>query len=110
MQFAQMTFCTMYLKRLLWFSALLTTIFSFQPELIRSYGYPVEEHSVVTEDGYILTLHRIPHGSKDSTNNSSSTHKVPVLLGHCMVASSAVWSFMPNHSLAYTLADNGKLS
>ncbi|XP_076058451.1 lipase 3-like isoform X2 [Oratosquilla oratoria] len=30
------------------------------PELIRSRGYPVEVHRVVTPDGYILELHRIP--------------------------------------------------
>ena len=80
--------------------------FVFQPELIRSYGYPVEEHEVVSEDGYVLTLHRIPHGKADS--GSDPKIKVPVLLGHCMVASSAVWSLMPNHSLAYSLADSGE--
>ncbi|XP_018019014.1 uncharacterized protein LOC108675500 [Hyalella azteca] len=30
------------------------------PELIRSQGYPSEVHTVITEDGYILELHRIP--------------------------------------------------
>ena len=80
--------------------------FVFQPELIRSYGYPVEEHEVVSEDGYVLTLHRIPHRKADS--GSDPKIKVPVLLGHCMVASSAVWSLMPNHSLAYSLADSGE--
>ena len=33
-----------------------------QPELIRSNGYPCEEHWVHTADEYILALHRIPHG------------------------------------------------
>ncbi|KYB28092.1 Lipase 1-like protein [Tribolium castaneum] len=38
------------------------------PELIAKYGYPVEEHHVITEDGYILTLHRIPHGKNSNKN------------------------------------------
>lgn len=33
-----------------------------QPEMIRHWGYPAESHQVTTADGYVLTLHRIPHG------------------------------------------------
>ena len=29
------------------------------PQLIKYWGYPVEEHWVTTTDGYILGLHRI---------------------------------------------------
>ncbi|XP_068205896.1 gastric triacylglycerol lipase-like [Palaemon carinicauda] len=36
-------------------------------ELIRARGYPVEVHDVVTEDGYILEVHRIPPLSRQST-------------------------------------------
>ncbi|CAG2062768.1 unnamed protein product, partial [Timema podura] len=33
-------------------------------DLITQHGYPVEMHSVVTDDGYILNLHRIPFSAK----------------------------------------------
>ncbi|XP_045609070.1 lipase 3 [Procambarus clarkii] len=32
------------------------------PELIKARGYQAEVHQVVTGDGYILEMHRIPHG------------------------------------------------
>ena len=34
--------------------------------------------------------------------------RLPVFLGHSVVGSSAIWTFAPNHSLAYMLADEGK--
>eukprot|EP00391_Amoebophrya_sp_Ameob2_P010827 CAMPEP_0178984524 /NCGR_PEP_ID=MMETSP0795-20121207/1654_1 /TAXON_ID=88552 /ORGANISM="Amoebophrya sp., Strain Ameob2" /LENGTH=693 /DNA_ID=CAMNT_0020675399 /DNA_START=96 /DNA_END=2177 /DNA_ORIENTATION=- len=40
-------------------------------ELITTKGYPLEFHKVTTEDGYILTLFRIPHGRKAARAISS---------------------------------------
>ena len=37
-----------------------------QIQLITSKGYPAEAHNVTTSDGYILELHRIPHGLRRS--------------------------------------------
>ncbi|EFN65283.1 Lipase 3 [Camponotus floridanus] len=51
------------------------------PEMIKKAGYPAEAHVIQTEDGYLLTLHRIPGG-----NNS-----LPVLLQHGLLVSSFDW-------------------
>lgn len=42
------------------------------------YGYPVESHTVVTSDGYILDLDRIPSG-KQGTGNGKIALLVPGL-------------------------------
>ncbi|KAJ3630135.1 hypothetical protein MTP99_011345 [Tenebrio molitor] len=73
------------------------------PELITKYGYPVEEHHVTTSDGYILTLHRIPHGK-----NSDTVSDRVVFLQHGLLCSSADWIITgPTHGLGYLLADEG---
>lgn len=69
-------------------------------ELTSKYGYPFEEHNVTTEDGYILTLHRIPCKKK-------CTSEV-IFLMHGLVDSSDTWILQgPNKSLGYILADKG---
>ncbi|KAJ9595445.1 hypothetical protein L9F63_013356, partial [Diploptera punctata] len=74
------------------------------PQLIRKYGYPAESHQVMTEDGYILTMHRIP----DSPNSPAGTNKSVVFLQHGILATSSDWIVLgPNNSLAYILADEG---
>lgn len=60
-----------------------------QPELLQKYGYPVECHEVVTKDGYILKLHRIPHGRGE--NGSHAERKPVVFLQHGLLCSSADW-------------------
>lgn len=83
------------------------------PTLINYWGYHVEEHWVTTEDGYILGLHRIPHGHHHHfppiimSHASSSTPlyvqctgrgetaspRPVVYLQHCLTCSSAIWVF-----------------
>ncbi|CAH1402322.1 unnamed protein product [Nezara viridula] len=71
--------------------------------LVRSQGYPFEQHSVVTEDGYILTLHRIPYGK-----NHTGMIGRPILLQHGILCSSAGWLLSrPDKALGFILADQG---
>ena len=37
--------------------------------MITSVGYPGEDHTVTTSDGYILGLQRIPYGRSGKTSN-----------------------------------------
>jgi pimeloyl-ACP methyl ester carboxylesterase len=49
-------------------------------------NYPEETHEVRTADGYILTIHRIPHRAADPARS-----KPVVLLLHGLLGSSADW-------------------
>ncbi|KRT85849.1 hydrolase, partial [Oryctes borbonicus] len=76
------------------------------PQLVRKYNYTCEEHTVKTPDGYILTLHRIPHGNTDKYN--ASTKRPVVFLQHGILASSGDWVITGRKKgLAYILAEEG---
>ena len=75
----------------------------FQSQMIKFYGYPAEEHHVVTEDGYILSLQRIPKGIKGVPSNGQV-----VFMQHGLVSSSADYVMnLPEQSLGFILADLG---
>ncbi|XP_074108237.1 lipase 3-like isoform X1 [Cotesia typhae] len=67
-------------------------------DMIKRAGYPAEVHVITTDDGYLLSLHRIPGkpGAK------------PIFLQHGLLGSSADW-IIPGkgNSLAYLLSDAG---
>lgn len=73
--------------------------------VIRHWGYPVEEHEVQTDDGYILKIHRIPHGKNEDPNGLK---KPVVFLQHGLLMSSASWvTNLPHQSFGFILADEG---
>nr|XP_010926727.1 triacylglycerol lipase 2 [Elaeis guineensis] len=67
-------------------------------------GYKCEEHEVTTEDGYILSMQRIPVGRIGGGGGG----RQPVLLQHGVLMDGVTWVLnSPEESLAYILADNG---
>ncbi|XP_022119722.2 gastric triacylglycerol lipase [Pieris rapae] len=71
-------------------------------ELASEYGYVTEEHTVVTEDQYLLTVFRIVRGR----NCKGKIKSPPVILMHGLLQSSDAWlDAGPSAGLAYLLAD-----
>lgn len=74
---------------------------------VAAYGYPCEEYHVTTEDGYILSLKRIPHGLSNASNSINGT-RTPVLLFHGLLVDGFCWVLStPKQSLGFILADGG---
>jgi len=76
------------------------------PLMIAKLGYPSETHEVVTEDGYILQMHRIPFGKNSPL--VEGVERPAVYLQHGLLCSSADYVMgIPEKSLGYVLADAG---
>lgn len=74
------------------------------PQLIVFHGYSVETHTILTDDGYFLTVHRIPISKK----NPKKVLQKTVLLHHGLLGSSADWVITgPGKALPYILSDAG---
>ena len=73
-------------------------------EIVTDYGFPLESYEVTTEDGYILTTFRIPHGRDGEASNDAA----PVLIQHGYFdASDFAVVNGPEVSLAFYLATEG---
>lgn len=72
-------------------------------QMIQNAGYSVENHTVITADGYILTLFRIPRNKA----NQAGT-KEPILLQHGLLCSSNDWLLVNDSDcLPYLLSEAG---
>ncbi|CAN4116500.1 unnamed protein product [Withania somnifera] len=71
---------------------------------IAIHGYKCQEFEVKTDDGYILSVQRIPEGRIEG----GGQNRPPVLLQHGVLVDGATWLLnQPEQSLATILADNG---
>lgn len=81
-------------------------------ELVKTQGYPLEEHFVTTVDGYVLGVYRIPCGRTQTPLSNGWECRTPlgppVLLQHGLLDSSGTWVVnFPKQSLGFILADAG---
>ncbi|XP_033227451.1 lipase 3-like isoform X1 [Belonocnema kinseyi] len=76
-------------------------------QIITDDGYPFEEYNLKTQDGYFLTIHRIPGGKGEKIDQSHRNKPIAYLV-HALTQSSIDWVCVGrNVSLAYLLADKG---
>ncbi|KAI0374251.1 triacylglycerol lipase [Pilatotrama ljubarskyi] len=74
------------------------------------FGYEHEEHVVLTKDGYLLGLHRLPAKKGEHRDRfGTSTGKPVVYLHHGLLMNSEVWVCLthPERSVAFTLVELG---
>ncbi len=55
-------------------------------DVIRQAGYPLEEHTVTTSDGYVLQMERMPRRG-DCSSHLSNAHSFVALICHTCYAS-----------------------
>ncbi|XP_044739787.1 uncharacterized protein LOC123301120 [Chrysoperla carnea] len=69
------------------------------------FGYPAENHKVQTDDGYLLTVLRIPHGKND--NNTQTNRPIAYLHPGLLCSAACFTDYGPPDALAYFLVDAG---
>lgn len=79
-------------------------------ELCSIYGYTHEEHVVLTKDGYLLGLHRLPSRTGEKkAHPGHSTGKPVVYLHHGLLMNSEIWVCLTDahRSLPFVLVEQG---
>ena len=79
-------------------------------ELCQYWGYKHEEHVLLTKDGYLLGLHRLPTRRRQRNRNTgTSTGKPVVYLHHGLLMNSEVWVCLTEveRCLPFVLAEQG---
>ncbi|KAF8638042.1 hypothetical protein AX16_010674 [Volvariella volvacea WC 439] len=79
-------------------------------ELCKLFGYTYEEHVVLTKDGYLLGLHRLPSKAGEKRSNpGTSTGKPVVYLHHGLLMNSEIWVCVTEaeRALPFVLVENG---
>lgn len=69
---------------------------------MRSYGYPCEEYTVTTADGYIIRIFRIPYGRQCGKDEGP---KKPVMMQHGLLNSCDDWIVLGEKCLCFILAN-----
>lgn len=103
--FMQRLFQRLYI--LTWFASILLHAKPNVEDLVRPFGYPIEKHDVLTDDGVLLGVYRIPYGVSFSKQTFFQPRPV-VYLQHGVLDSCASWIMNgPGLSLGFILADAG---
>ncbi|RDB24788.1 putative lipase C16A3.12c [Hypsizygus marmoreus] len=79
-------------------------------DLCHIFAYIPEEHVVMTKDGYLLGLHRLPaKKGEHKMNPGTSTGKPVVYLHHGLLMNSEIWVCLTDaeRSLPFTLVEQG---
>lgn len=79
-------------------------------ELCAVFGYTPEEHVVLTKDGYLLGLHRLPSKQGETrTDPGTSTGKPVVYLHHGLLMNSEIWVCLTSEErcLPFALVEAG---